>query len=394
MIYHKEDTFPYKFMDFYYIVIIAIMSLGMFLPGIRIGVFASVIIFFLFVTNFRIARSFKSKMDLLVLLYIMYTTLSFLCFIFSNLPVSVFIREYSNSILPILFYYLAKKNEINNINFFNITLSAIILCFVIGFILFIQQPLYYRQYLYSIGGTGGTDILLTSNFFQSLVGLTMTGSLGFVGVVLSLTKILDTKARRGKIALVICIAAVALSFRRSAMVVTLGAFFIYHYIGYIKYSKIKKRFFLLEALLLFFISHYSYSNFGDWILMLSERTFDISNAIEGRSDSWFEGLNYGNLIIGDGLGVYGHKAIEFSDKYVPDGYYFRSIAELGVVGTSVFLFIIIGTLIKGLKTFKANTLEVSIIVGLCLQAIGSNIFSFQLIAPFFWYCVGRINTKK
>lgn len=394
MINHKEDTFPYKFLDFYYIVIIAIMSLGMFLPGVRIGVFASVIILFLVVTNVRIARSFKSKTDLLVFLYIMYTTLSFLWFVFSNLPVTVFVREYSNSILPIFFYYLAKKIEIGNKNFYNMTLIAILVCFVIGFILFIQQPFYYRQYLSNIDGTGGTDVIFTSNFFRSLVGLTMTGSLGFVGVVLSLTKILDSKARRGKIALIICIVAVALSFRRSAMVVTLGAFFVYHYIGYIKFSKIKKRFFLLESLILFFIILYLNSNFGDLILMLSERTVDVSNAIESRSDSWYEGLTYGNLIIGDGLGVYGHKAVEYSNKYIPDGYYFRSLAELGVVGTSIFMFIIIGTLIKGLKTLKTNTIEVTIIVGLCLQAIGSNIFSFQLIAPFFWYCVGRINSKQ
>lgn len=368
------------------------MSLGMFLPGIRIGVIASVLILFLVATNTSSAKSFTNKIDFLVTAYITYATFSILFFSYSNLPVSVFIREYSNSILPIFFYFLAKKNDNNK--FYELTLIAILFCFIAGFVLFIRQPSFYREYLFVIDGTGGTDVILTSNFFRSLVGLTMTGSLGFVGVVISLTKILDSKARWGKIALVICIIAVALSFRRSAIVVTLAAFFVFHYFGYLKYSIIKKRFFFLEVLILFFVFLYLNSNFGDLILMLSERTVDISNAIESRSDSWFDGLGYGNLVIGDGLGVYGHKAVEFSDKYIPDGYYFRSLAELGVVGTSIFMFIVLGTLIKGLKTFKSNTLEVSIIVGLCIQAIGSNIFSFQLIGPFFWYCVGRINSKQ
>ncbi|QSB27959.1 O-antigen ligase [Flavobacterium sp. CLA17] len=391
MIDKQEVIHPYKILDFYYYIIIGILSLGMFIPGVRIGVIASVIILFLMYKYLRTASLLKNYVDVLVMIYILYNTISFLWFIFSGLPISVFIKEYSNSILPMFFYYLGKIEDKDNKNFYNITLNAIVLCFVLGFILFIQQPYYYREYLSVLDGIGGTDPILTSSAFRSLVGLTMTGSLGVVGVLISFTKILDTKGRNGKAALIICMIAVALTFRRSALFVALAAFFVLHYYGYFKFGMLKKKYLLIEIAIIFFIVGYLNNNFGDLITMLNERLMMITDSIDERSDTWIEGLMYGNLVIGSGLGVFGHKAVEFSDKYIPDGNYVRMLAELGVIGTFIFFSIIITTLFKGLKKLKENILEVGIILGLCIQAVGSDIFSFQLIVPILWFSVGRVN---
>jgi len=392
MIDKQEVVFPYKALDFYYFIIIGILSLGMFIPEIRIGVIASIIILIFMIKYLWKGPLLKNNIDVLVLFYIVYNTISFLWFISSGLPISVFIREYSNSILPIFFYYFAKLYDKKNKNFYQITLKAILLCFVIGFILFLKQPYYYRAYLDSIEGTG-TNIILTSNYFRSLVGLTMTGSLGVVGVVMSFSNIIKSKGRKGKIALMVCIIAIALTFRRSAMFVALAAFFVFHYLGYIKYTLLKKRILIAEIVILFLIILYLNENFGEWVLMLDERFNMLSEAVDERSGSWVEGLQYGNLIIGDGLGVFGHKAVEYSDKYIPDGNYIRMLAELGVIGTSIFFSIIIGTLFKGFKKLRVYFLELGIIIGLCIQAVGSDIFSFQLIVPILWYSVGRVNTN-
>lgn len=391
MIIKQNSTFPYKTLDFYYFIIIGILSLGIFIPGIRIGVIASLIILFFIYKYYRSAFIFVNYIDVLVLIYIIYNTISFFWFLFSGLPVSVFIREYSNSILPMVFYYFAKLDDKKNKNFYQITLKAILLCFVIGFILFLKQPYYYRQYLSLLDGIGGTDIILTSSAFRSLVGLTMTGSLGVVGVLISFTNIIESNGRKGKIALMVCIIAVALTFRRSALFVALAVFFVFHYYGYFKYGLLKKKYLVLEFIIVFLIVGYMNDNFSDLLSMLSERLMMLSEAINERSGSWSEGLTFGNLIIGSGLGVFGHKAVEFSDKYIPDGNYVRMIAELGVIGTSIFLSIIIGSLVKGLKKLRGNILEVGIILGLCIQAVGSDIFSYQLIVPILWYSVGRVN---
>lgn len=392
MIDKQEIVFPYKAIDYYYYYIIGIMSLGMFIPDIRIGVIASIIILFLMIKHLRAVLLFKNYIDILVLVYIVYNTISFLWFIFSGLPISVFTREYSNSILPMVFYYFAKIDDKKNKNFYTVTLKAILLCFVIGIILFFQQPYYYRAYLDSLDGVG-TNIVSTTDSFRSLVGLTMTGSLGVVGVVISFSEIIESNGRKGKLALTICMIAVALTFRRSALFVALVTFFVFHYFGYIKYNLLQKRYLVAEVLILFFIILYLSENFGDLLLMLNERMKMLSEAVDERSGSWMDGLMYGNLIIGSGLGVFGHKAVEFSDKYIPDGNYVRMLAELGVIGTSVFMCIMIGTFVKGLKNLRVHILELGIIFGLSLQAIGSDIFSFQLIVPVLWYSIGRVNSN-
>lgn len=392
MLKNLETSFPYKSIDFYYFIIIAIQSLGMFVPDIRIGVIASIIIIFYMIKYLPKIILFKNYIDVLVMFFIFYNTFSFFWFLFSGLPISVYIREYSNSILPMFFYFFAKIENKNNNNFFNLTLYAIVTCFVIGIILFLQQPFYYRLYLDSLDGVG-TNIISTSSAFRSLVGLTMTGSLGFVGIVISFNKIIESKGSNGKIALLICIIGVALTFRRSALFVGILAILIFHYLGYFKYKTLRKRYFFIEFTILFVISGYLLSNFGDLLTMLGERLMMLSEAVDERSGSWIDGMQYGNLIIGSGLGVFGHKAVEFSDKYIPDGNYVRMLAELGFVGTFVFISIIIGTLFKGFKKLRLHLIEIGVIIGLCLQAIGSDIFSFQLIVPILWYSVGRINTN-
>jgi hypothetical protein len=123
---------------------------------------------------------------------------------------------------------------------------------------------------------------------------------------------------------------------------------------------------------------------------LSQRFFSFSDAIDGRSSSWLSGLsNTQNILLGDGLGRYGHKAVEYSDIYIPDGNYFRMIAELGIIGFLLFIVIVFTSLYNGVTKFENNYIGLCIIIMICMQAVGSDMFSFQLVAPIFWYSIGR-----
>ena len=126
---------------------------------------------------------------------------------------------------------------------------------------------------------------------------------------------------------------------------------------------------------------------GDLFL---ERLDMISDGINERKDSWISTFYVSNWIIGDGLGVYGHKAVEYSNIYIPDGYFFRLLAELGLPGFILFFIILISSIIISFLKIKYYYIEFSIITGLTLQAIGSDIFSFQLVAPIFWFTCGIV----
>jgi riboflavin transporter FmnP len=120
----------------------------------------------------------------------------------------------------------------------------------------------------------------------------------------------------------------------------------------------------------------------------------ISEAIGERRGNWLDAFKGGNIIWGGGLGAFGHKVLEYSKVVIADGNYFKMIAEVGIIGTFIFIAIVIRSLIAGFKDFRNKYLEIGIVMGLAIQAIGSNILTYQIIVPIFWYAVGRLANKK
>jgi len=371
--------------------------LAIFIPGlVRLGVVASLIISFFIVEYFiRNKLSVGRGFDILILSYVLLNFVSLIWFFLSGLPISVYIQEFSNSILPVFFYFFAKNKDENNLDFYRNTLMALVLFFVIGFVFFFLQPYNYRYFLSTIDGVG-TNPISTSEFYRSILGITATGSLGAIGVLISFSKIIDTEGHKGKISFIICLIAVILTFRRSALFVTLAAIIALHYLAYFKFNLLKKRYLILEITLLTGTIIFLLKKNPEFLPDLGDRLKMIFDAFGERSKSWSDGLKHGNLIIGSGLGVFSHKAVPYSDKFIPDGNYVRMLAEIGVLGIFIFISIIISTIIKGIKSLSEYYLEVGIIIAICLQALGSDIFSFQIVIPIFWYSIGRIhqNTLK
>ena len=390
----KVDDLPSSIHDYYYIIIIGIYFLAMFIAEMRVGLAASAIILILTISHLKKhSIVFRSSTDWFVALYIVYNAGSVIWFSLSGFPLSVFIREYSNTVLPVFFYFFASQATGSKSKFYENTLRAIIFNFVVGFILYIQMPYFYRLYLYTNFGIG-TNIILSSQYFNSLIGITLTGSLGVVGALLSYKKIIKSQGRKGTTELIICIVALVLTLRRGALYSGIIAIAGIHYLSYFKYKLIKYRFLLFEIILIAGIVLWVSKEYPDIFPMLLERISMFTEAFLERNDSWLDGMNNAsNLIIGDGLGIYGHKVIGYSTNYIADGYYFRMLAEIGVIGMFLFLGIIITSLLKGFRNLRVYYLETSVICVLLLQAVGSDTLSFQLIAPIFWYSIGRCQNR-
>ncbi|MEO8949196.1 MAG: hypothetical protein ABI308_12355 [Mucilaginibacter sp.] len=386
-----EEIKKKYFYDFYYLIVILVYFSDIYIPSIRVGVFMSVVMLYLlyYLIKNRLF-SLRNNLDLLVFFYILYNTISVLWFLLSGLPIDVFIMEYSNSILPIIAFYFIGRINRSDTQFYKNTWYALILCFVIGFYFQFTLPENYREFMARLDNTGGDDTALFILYFRSLLGVTATGSLSAIGVLLSLAIITVSRVKRGKIGLFICFMALILTFRRSALYVGVFAFLWMNYLAFFKFKVSKLRFFIFEILIVFLLIVFINSLDPDFLNGLSTRFASLSDAINERNGNWFEGVaNANNIIIGDGLGKYGHKAALFTDNIMPDGNYFRIIAELGIVGITVFISIIVVAFVRGFADLKNNFLEIAIITMVCLQAVGSDIFSFQLVAPIFWYAIGR-----
>jgi hypothetical protein len=120
----------------------------------------------------------------------------------------------------------------------------------------------------------------------------------------------------------------------------------------------------------------------------------LSEAFDERSTNWLDSFKQANFLIGGGLGAFGHKAVPYSKVIIADGNYFKMFAELGIIGVFVFLSILVSSIFKGMQDLKNKYLELGIVVGLSLMAIGSNIFEYQIIAPVFWYSMGKIFSRN
>ena len=137
------------------------------------------------------------------------------------------------------------------------------------------------------------------------------------------------------------------------------------------------------------------SDYYDFFITWSERLDNVGDAVGERDSQWISVLlNSQNLITGTGLGSVGHHSLDYGKYHVPDGGLIKYLAEFGVVGMSIFISIIIVSIMKGVNHLKYLYRELLVIVVCIAQSIGSNILSFQHVVPMFWFCVGVIASYK
>lgn len=375
--------------EYYYVIVFFVILVQLYLiPNLRIGVITSfIILFFLLNTINRQDLLKKTYINKFVLAYLFYNTFSIVGYFFSGIPLSVFFAEWSNSILPVFFFYLSSKEKAENFEFYKITLLVLIFCFLIGYYLWINDSEEYKIFMETTEGPG-TGL----EFFQSLFGLTATGSFGVIGFLISSSLLLRSYGRNGKLSMIVCFLATILTFRRGSMFSLFIAIIFLHYLAYMKFNFLKKRYIFIELIFIFFIYLiYKYYFFEYDVLFenLVERSSEISQAVGERSFTWSYAFQDLNFIFGKGLGSVGHKSIGFSKILIADGNYFKMIAEIGIIGTFLFLSILILSFWSGFRDLKNKYLDIGIISCLCIIAIGSNIFTYQSVSPIFWYAIGR-----
>jgi hypothetical protein len=381
-----SNNSSYKLYEYFYIIVVVVILFQLYIPQIRLGVITSVIILMLMYKNIkRHSLLYNSSINKLVLFYILYNSISILWFLFKGFPVSVFFAEWTNSILPVFFFYFSYPFKKQEDNFYRLTLLALIFSFIIGFTLWIMELPLYRAFMDVTEGPG-TDLL----FFQSLFGLTATGALGFVAFLISFQIIFKSKGKHGKIALLVSLVSTVLTFRRSALFVLIMSILVMHFLGFFRYSFVKKRYLLLELAFFYCVVLLISYNFDDFFTNLFERVSMLAEAFDERKGNNTVAFSQGNFLIGGGLGAFGHKVVPYSKVVIADGNYYKMYAELGIIGVFVFLSILLSTVFKGIQDLKNTYLEMGIVLGLSMMAIGSNIFEYQIIAPIFWYSVGRI----
>lgn len=420
----------HKLSNYYYLLIIISYALTLFFSFVRPGVLGAllmVLIFaetlFLFVKSesfddikkLSVAENIKKicLADAVLCIYFVYNIASVIWLTHYGYPVSVYSTELVSSILPIVFYFVARCKNNDRQSFYKWFLFAILFLGIISILLYVIAPQFYCDYLFNWSYISKADQQTVRVRMESITGSTALSYLGVAAMGASAYFIFPERNKpvqdkktgeKGKklslsntqiFAIFMFFFSILLVFMANGRAGMVAAILVILFLNYLIIFKLKildKKFFYGEviAVVLFVVAMVvvtpSVAN-KIWARLVS-----LPGAVGQRSEQWIAAANnMKGAWLGNGLGANGHRAIGIEGAHVvADGGLVKLFCEEGSVGFGLFSYIMLYVLIKGYKKINSTFAEIAIIATSLLMSIGSNIIAFQLCTPIFWYGVGSI----
>ncbi|GAU77785.1 O-antigen ligase [Fusibacter sp. 3D3] len=373
----------------YYFFLFFVYTLSLFFADVKVGTFASLFMLYLILKLVVKKQIIRNYADVLVVIYILYNILTILWFPKGMLPMKVYLTEIAYSILPILFYFL--KNTKNEAKLFTkYTVDAIYYSLFIGLILYIWAPQFYGHYLVYHGFSSNYKMGWIRQALQSFYGVTAVGTLSTIALLYSFLQVGEKKKIKDLLFFIFGLICLILSSRRSAWLAFAIVLVYFHYLFYLKLKKLREIHFLAEIFTLVGGMICLNLFFNDAFNAMIRRINTMSSAVNERAYNWIDGINsVNNLVIGKGLGSMNHESALFGNIGVFDSSYVKMLCEVGLIGCVLFGLIVFLALFNGIKSEHVKHMEVGIIIVFLVQAIGSNVFAFQVLAPLFWYSIGQ-----
>ena len=375
----------------------------LFVPMMRPGIWAAFLI--LILGAFLVIKkkvNIHSVMDVLIVVYFLYRSASVIWLLKAGNPIGVYLDEFAVSLLPMLFYFVAKACD-NADKFYKFFLISLMLLGFISLVLYLWAPQFYCDYLYNWSYISKADAQTTRVRMESVTGCTVFGAIMVSGMAVSIHFLCassdekDYKKRRlfGLITFVLSLMFTFLSNMRSAMVAAILLVLYVNYLIFARFKEISRKYIVIEIVSVAVIFLALCIIKFDLVLKIWWRLESLPGAVSQRSEQWVAAVNnmYSSWF-GNGLGMNGHKAIGVEGAHViADGGLIKLFCEEGVIGFSLFAYIMFLTVKKGIQNIKESYAEFILVVMMILQSVGSNIIAFLLITPIFWFCVGRIFEK-
>lgn len=390
--------------EYYYFVVVLGYIMTLFIIPFRPGIFAAGLICLVLIAFFTKKYvsgdlSFKNDIkrirtiDALVLIYFVYNILSVIWLMLNGMTISVFASEFISSVLPVIFYIFGRCSHEEAEAFYKKYLYAILILCIVSFLLYIIAPQFYADYLFRWSYISKADAQTTRVRMESVVGSTVFGAVTLMGTCISTHFIMkkDTM-KQGIVFMVINFIFTFLANMRSSMVVAILVVVFLNHLLFFTFKTFKKKYFAMEcgiiavAFVLLFIVK------SDLIMKVYYRLISLPGAIGQRSEQWIAAVN--NMYstwLGNGLGANGHHALDFEGAHVvADGGLIKQYCEIGIIGFSLFLYILIVLYNKALRNLQKTFAEVALISAMLMMSIGSNVLCFQLVCPLFWFVIGHL----
>ena len=384
-------TNKFKLYEWYYVIVIVGYIMTLVSGIVHPGIIASLLL--LFITGqlfFDKQFCVKGTIDYLMVLYFIYNLLSGIWCVSFGMPISVFLGEFATAALPMMFYYVGRSITDHLEGFYRKFIIAIFLVCIVGFVLYIFAPEFYLNYLFNLHYISKADAPTMRIRMISVIGSILVGYLSVAAMLASAHIMINSRGKSGKLLLFINCFFAFMSNQRSAMVVAMIVLVYVNLLIFFTFKLLPKKFFAMECggIILAFAGICVI--YFPAIMKIYYRLISLPGAIGQRSDQWVGAVNnMANIWLGNGLGANGHRAQGFTDHFIADGGLAKLFCEMGILGTSIFIFMMILIFRKGSKKLVKCSAELGIIAITLLQCIGSNLLEFQLATPIFWFAVGR-----
>ena len=426
-----------RFSDWYYPVVLTVYLLAVFMPGLmRPGIASALMV--LLVTGqllFTAAVRFGAGLhksnekiqggglhksnektrgdglhnldtpghteDTVMFLWLLFNLLSGIWCISFGVPFSVYLGEIFTTALPMCFYYCGRIDRERDL-FSRTFLISVALTGLIGIIFFISAPGFYIDHLMRLELISKADVPTMRVRMHSVIGSTLMGFLPAIGMLVSVRMILKGREKRERLLYILSFAFMLflafMSNQRSAMAAAIFVIIYLNYLIFFVFRLFPKKLLAAECALIALFTGGFFLVFRDAFMKVYYRLVSLPGSIAQRSDQWVGAANNMKSIwLGNGLGANGHRAIGYTEHLIADGGIAKLYVESGIIGTSLFVFLMLLILSKSAKNLKETAPEAGIVMITLLMSVGSNMMSFALSVPVFYYyagsCVSRYEEK-
>ena len=401
--------------EIYYIIVVLGYMATLCFSAMRPGVLASVLmIYILGELVWKKALKIKTLPDIMVVCFFAYQTLSVIWLGLAGYPLSIFPPEFVVSVLPMLFYFVGKVAGERAQIWYRCYLIAMLILGIAGVILYAWAPQFYNEWSVAWSLTSKADAATTHVRMNSVVGSTCLSCTMVAGMLVGAYFLgRGSRADGGKgtgedtvkaspqvikdrifgaVCMALCLLFAILANQRSGLVAAALVILYVHYLLFFRLRLIPKKIFFIEIGIIGVLFVALCALRFEYVLKYWYRIVSLPTAVSERSEQWVAAVN--NMYstwFGNGLGANGHRALGLEDAHViADGGIIKLYCESGVIGFSMWVYILILAFKRGIRHVSACYTELGIVAVIILQSIGSNMLAFQLCTPIFWFAIGRL----
>lgn len=343
--------------------------------------------------------------------FLVVVTFSFIQYIYNGRPIICYIRDASNYIAAMLFFYIGVIDDRPGRPFYKKLAFSIAFVFAIGLFFFVTTPSWYISRNLDIINTQA-DVQYSENSMMdqfrycAFFGDSYSVShLSVFCVAIALFSVAYDKGRTKLLAIVcllIGLASSIASMHRASILGSALALMTYAYFNHKTHRYKENALIALFSIIVVFVFLMIMPSFterlGDIWGMVTERVegnMDVNKAVGERKFTKEVLSSMQFFMFGHGLGSCGGSVRSYGFPGITDMQYIKMFFENGIIGAILFIGIIVRALRRGIKYIRYYMTEVAIILFILVAMLGSNSLSiYYFIVYPFWYAVGRISNDS